>query len=102
MTVCRSVEFMLTLYVLHIRQIIDNGSCHLEDERRLERLQRKWNREINGLRGLDYVSRLKKICLHSIKGRMLRIDLIEIWNAFHSDIDVGLSDIFEYTRNTRT
>ena len=28
--------------------------------------------------------------------------MIQIWKAFHSDIDVGLSDIFEYARNTRT
>ena len=92
-TVCRSVEFMLTLYVSHIRPIIEYGSCvwnvgYLEDERRIERLQRKWTREIDGLTGLDYVSRLKKIGLYSIKGRLLRIDLIQIWKAFHSDVDV--------------
>ena len=28
--------------------------------------------------------------------------MIQTWKAFHSDIDVRLSDIFEYTRNTRT
>ena len=45
-TVCRSVEFMLTFYVSHNCPIIEYGSCvwivgYLEDERRLERLQRK-------------------------------------------------------------
>ena len=64
-TVCRSVEFVLSLYVSHNRSIIEHESCvwivgYLEDERRLERLQRKWTREIDGLTGLDYVSRLKK------------------------------------------
>ena len=44
----------------------------------------------------------KKISLYSIKGRLLRIDLIQIWKAFHSDNDVGLSDILEYTRKTCT
>ena len=48
-TVCRSVDFMLTLYVSHVRPIIEYGSCvwnvgYLEDERRIERLQRKWTR----------------------------------------------------------
>ena len=37
-----------------------------------------------------------------MKGRLLRIDFIQICKAFHSDIDDGLSDIFEYARNTRT
>ena len=52
--------------------------------------------------GLDFVSRLKKMGLYSIKGRLLSIDFIQIWKAFHSDNDVGLSDIFEYARNIRT
>ena len=63
---------MLTLYVSHFRQIIEYGSCawqvgYLEDERRIERLQRKWTREIDGLTGLDYVSRLKKLVYIPLK-----------------------------------
>ena len=106
-TVCRSVEFILTLYVSSFRPIFEYGSSvwnvgYLENERRLERLQRKWTRKMEGLTGLDYVSRLKKLVYIPLKGRLLRIDLIQIWKAFHSDIDDGLSDIFEYPRNTRT
>ena len=28
--------------------------------------------------------------------------MIQVWKAFHSDFDVGIPDIFEYARNTRT
>ena len=82
-TICRSSEFMLTLWVTHIRPIIEYGSCvwnigYLEDLRRLERLQRKWTREIVGMDGLDYVSRLNKIALYSIIGRLFRNELIHI------------------------
>ena len=71
-TECRSIELMLALNFSHIRPIIEYGSCvgnfgYLKDERRIERLQRKWTREIDGLTGLDYVSRFKKIGLYSIK-----------------------------------
>ena len=48
-----------------------------------------------------YLAR-KKFELYSIKGCLLRIDLIQIWKAFHKVIDVRLSDIFEYARNTHT
>ena len=63
---------MLTLYILLIRPIIEYGSCvwnfgYVEDERRIERLQRKWTREIDGLTGLDYVSRLKKLVYTQLK-----------------------------------
>ena len=44
----------------------------------------------------------KKSGLFSITGRLVRIDLIRIWKVFHSEIDVGLSDMFEYASNTRT
>ena len=37
-----------------------------------------------------------------LKGRVLRIDLIQLRKGFHSDIDVGLYEIFEYARNTGT
>ena len=42
-TVCRSVEFMLTLYISRIIPIIEYGSCvwnvgYHEDERRIEQL----------------------------------------------------------------
>ena len=62
--VCGSADFMLTLY----RLIIEYGSCvlnvgYLEDERRIERMQRKWTGEIDGLTGLDYVYiPLKDVC----------------------------------------
>ena len=42
------------------------------------------------------------LSFYSIKGRLLRSDLIQLWKAFHRDIDVGLSDIFDYAINTRT
>ena len=55
---------MLTLYVSHIRPIIEYESCvwnvrYLDDERRLERMKRRWTSEIDGLTGLDYVSASK-------------------------------------------
>ena len=43
-----------------------------------------------------------KIGLNSIQGPLLRLDFIEISTAFLSDTDIGLSDIFEYARNTAT
>ena len=71
-TVSRSVEFMLALQVLDIRPTIEYGSCvcnvgYLDDERRLERWQGKWRREIEDLTGLDYMSLLKKFVHISLK-----------------------------------
>ena len=106
-TVCRTREFMLTLFVSHIRPIIDYCSCvwnvgYIEDIRKLESLQRRWTREIDGLGGLDYVTRLKTVGLYSIRGRLLRADLVKIWKAFNAEVDVGVAQLFEMARSVGT
>ena len=106
-TVCRDAEFMVTLWVSHVRPIIEFNSCvwnvgYLHDLRRLESLQRRWTKEIVGMRELDYEARLKHIGMYSIKGRLLRIDLVKVWKAFNAEVDVGVCQVFERSRYERT
>ena len=106
-TVCRGKEFMTTLWVSHVRPLIEYGSCvwnvgYLGDMRRLESLQRRWTREVDGLGGVEYVRRLHALGLFSVKGRLLRIDLVKVWKCFHSEVEVGLGDLFERARSERT
>ena len=86
-TVNRNASFMVPLYISHIRPLIEYCSSvwnlgYLGDVRRLESVQRGWTRQIAGLEGLDYVARLKRLDLFSISGRLLRADLIKIWQDF--------------------
>ena len=97
-TVCRSGSFMTSLFVSHIRPILDYCSCvwgtgYLGDLRMLESVQRRWTREVEGLGRLEYRERLKRMDLYSVMGRMLRMDLIKVWKAFNSSVDVGLSQL---------
>ena len=106
-TVCRTKDFMVTIFVSHIRPMIDYCCClwnvgYLEDVRRLESLQRRWTKEISGVEALEYVARLKAIGLYSIQGRLLRADLVKIWKSFNGDIDVGISELFEMAQNVGT
>ena len=106
-TVCRDAEFMMTLWVSHVRPLIEYGCCvwnvgYLMDVRRLESLQRRWTREVAGLDGLVYSARLHRLDLFSIRGRLMRIDLIKIWKCFQSEVDVGLCSLFEMARGERT
>ena len=53
-TKCRGRDFMTILFVSHIRPVIDYCSClynvgYLGDMRRLESLQRRWTREVDGM-----------------------------------------------------
>ena len=106
-TVCRSREFMMNLWVSHIRPIIEYGSCvwnvgYLGDRRRLESLQRRWTREVDGLANMDYVTRLKTLGLYSVAGRFLRNDIVKVWKCFHQEIDSGLSGVVELANNVGT
>ena len=106
-TQCRSRDFMVGLFVSHIRPIINYCSSvwnvgFLGDARRLEALQRRWTREVEGMRGLQYEARLRATGLYSIWGRLLRLDLIKIWKALHAEEEVGLGGLFEFSgRNSR-
>ena len=106
-TVCRDTEFMVTLYVSHIRPIVDYcsvvwNSGYLGNSRLLESVQRRWTREITAVQHLSYTERLKSVGLYSIHGRMLRVEIIKIWKCFHAEVETGLVTVLERAQYTRT
>ena len=67
---------MVSLVVFQTRPILDYwlsvwnvGS--LEDARALERAQRRWTREINGMDRLEYAQVLRQLNLYFIYGRLM-------------------------------
>ena len=107
-TVCRSPEFMISLFVTHIRPIIDYcssvwNSGYIHDTRILEAIQRRWTKQISGLRELEYGQRLKSLMLYSIQGRLLRADLILYWKIITGKTSTPPEVLFQLapTRGTR-
>ena len=99
-TVCREVDFMVTLFISHIRPILDYASSvwgvgFVGDMIKLESVQRRWSRETKGMSRLNYRARLTSMGLFSICGRMLRTDLVKVWKAFNGEVDVGLTGLLE-------
>ena len=107
-TVNRSPEFMVALFVTHIRQILDSCSCvwnvgYVGDVPLLESIQRSWTKKIDGMHNLSYGERLRSLQLFSIKGRHLRSDLIKHWMIFCCDLArFDLSVLFQRSREERT
>ena len=98
---------MVSLFVSHIRPILDYCSPvwnvgWVGDVKRLESVQRRWTKEISGMERLSYPSRLLQLKLYSVQGRLLRADLVKVWKAFNSELDVGLSEIFERISHAAT
>ena len=106
-TICRSIDFMVSLFVSHIRPLLDYCSAvwnvgYLTDMRRLESLQRRWTREVAVVGALTYVERLKKLGMFSVWGRLLRADLIKIWKVWHGYSHSSLLELFELSRSSST
>ena len=106
-TLCRSEKFMMTLYTSHIRPIMDYCSCvwytgYVGDTRLLERVQKRWTREVQGLREMNYADRLKRLDLFSVQGRFLRRDLIKMWQIMTGQTDHDLLGMFHFSRDLRT
>ena len=83
-TVNRTPEFMRSIYISHIRPLLEFASPlwnvgFLSDSRKIESVQRRWTKRISGLEELPYEDRLRRVGLYSMKGRRLRADLILTW-----------------------
>ena len=72
------------------------GDLHL-----LESVQRRWTKLIDGFSDLSYAERLERLNLYSIKGRLLRADLLIIWKIMNG-LCPQLSCLFERSVHGRT
>ena len=92
-TLSRKPEFIMNIYVMHVRPLLDYASQiwnlgYSCDLKLLEGLQRRWTRVISGMENVAYNDRLKLLDLFSLQGRLLRADMILLWKIFQ-----GLSPI---------
>ena len=73
---------MTEVFKSHIRPILEYASPvwnteYHQDLKRLESVQRLWTRQVLGLENANYGTRLRELNLYSVKGRLLRADLIK-------------------------
>ena len=98
-TVCRSREFMMSLYIAHIRPLVEFSSCvwytgYVGDLKLLESAQRRWTRHVDGLGEASYADRLAMLNLYSVKGRLIKAGMIKLWKIFHGKCSISPSDLF--------
>ena len=106
-TICRSKTFMITVFIAHVRPIVEYCSVlwnvgYLDDMRKLEAIQKRWIREVEGLGESRYQGRLRELGLYSIYGRLLRADLIKIWKVYRGNLDPELQGLFDRSSHPAT
>ena len=99
MTVNRDIDFMLPLFTTYVRPLLEYASSvwnlgYVGDIRQLESVQRKWTKEIGGMRDMEYSQRLQVLNLYSVKGRLLRHDIVKYWQIFHDSSPISREDLF--------
>ena len=99
-TACRSPEFMMPIYSSHIRPIMEYCSClwhtgYVGDTQILESVQRLWTKQVIGLKDMDYGARLRALKQYSVRGRLLRADMIYYWKVFHGKCALAPGDLFK-------
>ena len=80
----RTSEVILKLYLSLVRPHLDYAvqfwsPYYRMDINRLESIQRRMTKMIQGIRNLEYKDRLKRLKLHSLERRRVRGDLIEVF-----------------------
>ena len=87
------------MFKLYIRPIMEFSSCvwntgFHQDVTKLEAVQRRWTKSVAGFANLSYSERLNRLNLYSVKGRLLRIDLIKVWKIFNNLSPIKPEDLF--------
>ncbi len=90
---------MTSLLISDIRPILDFASPiwntgFIRDQKLLESVQRRWTKQVSGLSQLSYADRLSRLNIFSIKGRLLRNDLILCYKIFHNLSTIKHVDLF--------
>ena len=100
-------EFMCNVYLAHVRPLLEFGSViwntgFVGDSKLLEGVQRRWTKKIDGFGDLSYGERLLRLNLYSVKGRLLRADMIKCYKIFNGLSVISPSDLFTCPQSTRT
>lgn len=86
-TNCRSRNLMLTLYITHVRPLLEHCSClwnagYFGDLRLLESVQRSWAQQIDGIVELSYRELLLTLYLYSLNGHLFVQTSLNVGKSF--------------------
>jgi len=68
----------------------------------IEKVQRRATKLLTECHNMTYEERLKYLNLHSLKGRRIRGDLIQMFKIFHGIVDVDVHSLFTFSHTNIT
>ncbi len=103
----RDVNFMCGMYVTYIRSILEynceiQSPLYIQDIDRIESIQRKFTKRINGLFHRTYKQRQIFCGFESLELRRIKRDVILVYKIVHNIVDLRFDDYFAYAPNVGT
>ena len=94
-------------FTTYVRPLLEYGTCvwsphQLEHIRKIESVQRRFTKKLDGLDGCSYQTRLKLLGLDSLELRRLHQDLIFTYKTVFGLIDINCSRFFTVSPCSRT
>ena len=93
-------------FITYVRPILEYCSpvwapIYKTDIKRLESVQRRFTKKLNGLNHMSYERRLKTLCAESLELRRLKLDLTMMYKISRSIVAIDDS-LFIFTVNSQT
>ena len=103
----RNREILVRAFKTYVRPLLEVNSqvwspYLLKDIRRLEAVQRRFTKKLDGLHALSYSERLKLIGLERLEERRFRADLLLVYKVLFGFISLSVADYFTLSPSTTT
>lgn len=100
-------DTFLKLYKALVRPHLEYGNTvwhpqFIRQSAAIERVQRRATKLLDECADMSYPERLRYLNLHSLKGRRIRGDLIEIYKIFSEFVDMEVGELFRLPEYTKT
>jgi hypothetical protein len=96
---CKDCSVLCRGFTVHVSPLLEYCSqvwspCYVNDIIKIEAVQRRFTKRLQGMAGLSYCERLCKLNLESLEMRRLKHDLHFIFKIFHGAIDIDNQALF--------
>jgi len=95
----RDIDLIVRAYLVYVRPLVEYNSVvwspyTMQDIETIERVQRRFTKDLPGFRKLIYKDRLRRLHLPSLELRRLQVDLMWCYKILFGIVDTSTEDFF--------
>jgi len=103
----RDPHLRFRAFIVYVRPLLEYSSpvwspVYKTDILKLESVQRRFTKRLNGCANLSYAERLKLFNVETLELRRLKQDLITMYKVFHNLLDVDITNFFVFRTHSIT